>query len=381
MSTDKKLRDKLMKLHWLLGSSNQNERETARAKILELLAKNKKTWNDLTEVMAGKEDGRGWQDVDEADTVGDDDPQTLHPAPLDLIHRLTERYLHLSRAQRVALNLWIAHTHVYIRFSITPRLALVSPVRGCGKTTALNLADALSRNASKVDHITPAVLFRLIDRDRACVLLDEVDNQDLPANPTLRAVINSGHHCGGKIMRYIDGGLRTFTTFAPMALAVIGKLPFPVLHRSIVLHMERAPDVNLERFDPRTIPEQERMCRAVYNKMFAWAQRCRLNLDPPMPKELRNRPADNWRVLFAIADACSPEWGKAARDAAIELSKGQDEDPGVQLLFDVCDIFNSRPTLDRIGSAILVQELIDLPDGRWSEWRGVHDDSTPRKIT
>ena len=38
-----RLRDKLKKLHALLGSNNANEREAARAKIDELLAKSKKT--------------------------------------------------------------------------------------------------------------------------------------------------------------------------------------------------------------------------------------------------------------------------------------------------------------------------------------------------
>jgi hypothetical protein len=45
-----------------------------------------------------------------------------------------------------------------------------------------------------------------------------------------------------------------------------------------------------------------------------WARQCRLNLDPPMPEELRNRAADNWRPLLSIADACSPAWGKSARE-------------------------------------------------------------------
>lgn len=70
----------------------------------------------------------------------------------------------------------------------------------------LNIVKALGCRARKTDHVTAAVLFRLIDRDRPTLLLDEADNQDLANNPTLRSVINSGHHCDGKIMRYL--GLR-----------------------------------------------------------------------------------------------------------------------------------------------------------------------------
>ncbi len=184
MSGDK-LCDKLRKLHARMGSDNAAEREAARLKIVELLAKNKKNWNDLLELVSGG-NTQGWKADDEP---GDTNVANDRPAPLDLIHHILQRHLHLTKHQFVALTLSIAHTFVYFRFSITPRLALLSPVRGCGKTTALNIIKALAFKARKVDNITSAALFRLIDREHACVLLDEVDNLDLLNNPTLRAVI------------------------------------------------------------------------------------------------------------------------------------------------------------------------------------------------
>jgi hypothetical protein len=100
-----------------------------------------------------------------------------------------------------------------------------------------------------------------------------------------------------------------------------------------------------------------------------------------MPPEIRDRAADNWRVLFAIADATSAEWGKAAREAAVELHHGRDEDLKVQLLIDVRDIFNRRPSLDRIGSEALVTALIELAEERWGEWRGPRGDGPPRQLS
>jgi bacterioferritin-associated ferredoxin len=173
---------------------------------------------------------------------------------------------------------------------------------------------------------------------------------------------------------------RRFTTFAPLSLAAIGSLPLPILHRGIIIRMERAPrTAQLERFDPKTSPEQQRMCGAVHDATLEWARETQFDADPPMPEGLHNRAADNWRVCFAIADAAGGEWAKAARDAAIELSRGQDEDMGVQLLLDVRGILD-RLALDRIGSGRLVGELVDLPDGRWSEWRGVKGDNAPRAL-
>ena len=147
--------------------------------------------------------------------------------------------------------------------------------------------------------------------------------------------------------------------------------------------MKRAPatDESLIRFDPKVSPRQRADLETIYSQVFAWAQQCqKINLDPPMPAGLRNRAADNWRVLLAIADACSPEWDKAARDAAIELSAGLDEDLGVRLLSDIRDTFD-RQAVDRLPSAMLIEALIDLPDGLWSEWRGPQDNQMPHKLT
>jgi hypothetical protein len=382
-SAAEKLRKKLKALFALLGSTNAGEREAARSKIDEVLAKSKKNWNDLTELLVTG-NAQGWHDDEQhtVDAAGSPDDRSEHPAPLDLIRRILRRHLHLTEHQFVAVALWVAHTFAFSRFAVTPRLVLESPVRGCGKTTLLNIIKTLAFKTTKSDHVTAAVLFRLIDRDRPTLLLDEADNQDLPHDPTLRAVINSGHHCDGKIMRYLDGRITEFSTFAPLALATISKVPLPILHRSIVIHMERSPESEtLARFDPKTILEQAQDCIIIYRETLSWAQRCELKPDPAIPEGLRNRPADNWRALLSIADACSPAWGELAREAAVALSKGRDEDLGVLLLSDIRDVFDHRPATDRLASAVIVTDLIEMPHGLWSEWRGPRDDQTPRKLS
>jgi len=387
LTAAEKLALKIMKLFALLGSNNAGERATAHAKIEELLAQDKKSWNDLPEFLAVGKSVQEKIDREKNANAQDAEPdvgvdEKVGPAPLDLIRHILRRHLHLTDHQFTAVTLWIAHTFLYARFAVTPRLALESPVRGCGKTTALNIIKILAFRTRKSDNTTAAVLFRLVDRERPTLLLDEADNQDLPNDPTLRSVINSGHHCDGKIMRYLDGQIREFSTFAPLAFATISKLPLPILHRSVAIHMKRSPaSETLARLDPKTIDGQAADCNIVYAEMNRWARQCKLNPDPAMPEGLRNRPADNWRVLLSIADACSPAWGELAREAAIALSKSQDEDLGVLLLSDIRDIFDRRPTVDRLASAVIVAGLNELPDALWSEWRGPRDDQTPRRFS
>jgi hypothetical protein len=108
---------------------------------------------------------------------------------------------------------------------------VTSPVRGCGKTTLLDLLEAMCVRPLKSDSITAASIYHAVDREHPTLLIDEADNLGLAFNGALRAVLNSGHRRGGKVTRYHGGQARSFATFAPVAVAAIGTLPLPVMHR------------------------------------------------------------------------------------------------------------------------------------------------------
>jgi hypothetical protein len=277
------------------------------------------------------------------------------PGPLDLITYILKQYVEMRKHEYLAVALWITHTHVFEQFMVSPRLAIVSPVRGCGKTIVLSILNVLWAQPEKTDGITPAAIFRLIDDNRPTLLCDETDNYDLANNGSFRAVLNSGHRRGGSVIRVIDGAPRRYSTFAPVALAVIGTLPLPLIQRSVVIRMTRTDGSReLRRFDEGDLVDLETIWAAVYR----WAIHVKLSTDPPMPTGVRNRAADNWRPLLATADACGEDWGAAARKAAVAMSSGhQDEDAAVMLLGDIRQIFDER-RIDRITSAVLVAALL-----------------------
>lgn len=266
---------------------------------------------------------------------------------------------------------------------VTPRLALISPVPGCGKTRELAVIEQLAFRPARMDNATPAVIYHLIDQHRGTLLIDEADNLGLRENGILRAVLNSGHLKGGNIRRLIMGAPKKFNTFAPVAFAVIGSLPLPLMQRSVVIHMERTADDNaaLKRFDSGD-SETMRRINIVYGFIRHWvAAKPTLDLDPALPKGLKNRVADNWRPLIAIADCFGPYWAQAAREAAITFTQAyHDEDAGVILLSDLRDIFN-RTGADRMFTIDLIAALLEIEDSGWSEYRGVRDDQTPRKLS
>jgi hypothetical protein len=115
--------------------------------------------------------------------------------------------------------------------------------------------------------------------------------------------------------------------------------------------------------------------------MLRWAKDAEIASDPPMPASLRDRQADNWRPLIAVADAFGADWAMRARDAAVSwTSQHQDEDAAVVLLRDIRNIFDGRG-IDRLPSKTIVDHLNGADDALWSEWRGINGNQQPRKLS
>jgi hypothetical protein len=210
------------------------------------------------------------------------------------------------------------------------------------------------------------------------LLIDEADGLNLNhRDGKLRSLFNSGHRRGGSINVFVAGRPQRYRTFAPLAIAAIGMLPLPLMHRAVVINMQRSGT------PLRQLDDGELAFRITRTAIEKWSATFQLELAaaPKMPAALRNRAADNWRSLLSIADVLG--CGTEARAAAVALSADRpDEDPGVTLLKDIRTIFQGLgPMVDRIASLALVEALLGLEDGLYNEWRGPHDDRAPRKLT
>jgi len=172
-------------------------------------------------------------------------------------------------------------------------------------------------------------------------------------------------------------GTKTYWTYAPIAIAAIGKLTNTLTQRSIIINMQRRPpDVSLERLnelDPTFLMGMG----LIRDEIRKWVNTSKLEQDPENP--VINRYADNWRPLLAIAD--SLDRGDEAREAALAMCAGlPDEDPKVDLLMDIRDIFDALG-VDRVFSRDLLEKLHDLEAGMWLEWQGPQGDQQPHKLT
>jgi len=379
------LAHKVRKLSAILLRGNEQEREMARERLEQLLTKNRRNLGDVDRLIALSFNNPERTRHDDSDDE-DEPPLPLAGRARDvfaLVDWMLRRFLFLECHQYTALALWILHSFVFREFQHTPRLALVSPVRGCGKSVALNLCAKLCCRAHKLGAVSTAALVRLIDQDQQTLLLDEADNLDFANDTLLRAILNDGFEGGGIRSLVFKNEPRELKLFAPLALGAIGRLPLPLMSRSIVINMFRASPRNtkqLERFDPKNQELLEEL-DVIYRHAFAWAQqvRTRLCTDPPMPDRFYGRAADRWRVLFSIADAL--DRGDQARQAAkVFASEHTDEDVKIELLADIRRVFGAF-AVDQIGTELLLQHLLMLDDNCWTEFRGEHGNQTPKPLS
>ena len=290
---------------------------------------------------------------------------------LDSIVSEIRRYLVLPDLAAESIALWVTAMHCLNNWSVSPRLAFVSPEKRCGKTTALSVIQNLVLRPLPASNITSAAVFRAIDKASPTLLIDEADTF-LPDNDELRGVLNSGHHrAQAYVVRTVGDNHEPtrFCTWAPVVIAMIGELPDTLQDRSISIHLKRKTTMDkVERF---RIDKVEHFIE-LRSKIIRWikdAQRQLIQWDGSVPLGLHDRAADNWRPLLAIADTASGKWPELARKAALSLT-GSDEESSdsVLLLRDIHNLFLTLGN-DRLSTHQILGLLHDMDNRPWPEWR------------
>jgi putative DNA primase/helicase len=299
---------------------------------------------------------------------------------LDDITHVARAHLVLPKGAAEVIALWVLHAHAHHCSGISPVLGITSPTPECGKTTCLTLLGALVPRACPTSNITAAALFRTVEKRRPTLLIDEADTF-LKNSDELRGVLNSGHQrSNAYVIRTAghDHEPKRFRTWAPKAVALIGKLPPTLASRAIHIELRRkTASESVERLRSDRLDHLEPLCR----QAARWVADNAISLgstDPLIPEALSGRAADNWRPLIAIADLAGGEWPARVRRIAQELGGRTEQTAGIMLLEDIQRIFIDHGS-DRLFSAELAERLSGMEDRPWPEW---HQGKpiTPRQI-
>jgi hypothetical protein len=306
---------------------------------------------------------------------------------LDQVAAELARYVAFpSPEARDAVALWAAHAHAVNAFESTPRLALLSPEKGSGKTRTLEVLDLLVPEPMHTVNATAAAIFRTVEAHQPTLLFDEADTIFGPLargdHEELRGLVNAGHRKGAVAYRCVGDPakmeVKAFPAFCAVAIAGIGDLPDTILDRAVLVRMRRrGPGEQVEPFRHRLAAPR---LRDLHQALAAWAWTYQDRLtqaEPEMPPGLVDRPADVWEALLAIADLAGGDWPMRARKAAVKLNRERGEaDPslGVKLLADTQAAFDTDKA-DRLATDDLLKRLCAMEESPWGNLRGVSLDA------
>ena len=306
------------------------------------------------------------------------EPVNIHPEPVagnDLLNELFNTYamyVVLPEHGATTLSLWTLHTYMLDAAEATPILAIESPEKRCGKTRLMSVLSETAYETMAASNISPASLFRSMEKWRPTLLIDEGDSF-LKDNEELRGVLNSGHTRSTAYVIRCQGDEHEptkFSTWGAKAIALIGKLSGTLEDRSIVIAMRRKKKgegverLRLDRDKATFLAIRQKCTRFAKDNIEAL-----IEADPSIPDMLHDRAADNWRPLIAIADLGGGEWSIKARQAALALSGMVDDNEaaGILLLRDIHEYFPQSGT-DRVLTAHLIEHLSTLEEHPWAGW-------------
>ncbi|MFE9174323.1 DUF3631 domain-containing protein [Streptomyces kebangsaanensis] len=298
-------------------------------------------------------------------------------AVLDELRAAIGRYVVLpSEEALTAVTLWVAATHIQSVLQHAPRLAVVGPTKGCGKSRLLDVLHETVHRPMMTVNTSPAVVFRVIGKNPPTLLVDEADTIFGPKagdKEDLRGLLNAGHQRNRPAWR-ISGPEQkptSFPTFAMAALAGIGDLPDTIMDRAVVLRMQkRKPGERITPFRSRySVPE----LNAVRDRLAAWLTPLRgtaAGLVPQMPVE--DRAADTWEPLVTVADLAGGHWPDQARAACLAMTRSevlQDEQTTLKtrLLRDIRRIFDTEGT-EVLRTQDMLAALVQDAEAPWAEY-------------
>ena len=299
-------------------------------------------------------------------------PLRVDGAPLaeEIRTRLLAHVVFARTADADVATLWAIGTYLMDTWRLWPRLTITSPTRQCGKTTLLEVLEAVVMRGLAVSNATSASIFRAIEGWRPTLLCDEADTW-MKDNKELSGVLNSGHtRRTARVIRTEEnksgGRARVptlFSTWAAMVIAGIGSQRDTLMSRSIVVSLARKlPGESVERM-PSDL--HERMLQ-VRRQILRWTNDNKvrigaMDVEPPPCGD--DRRLDNhtpvWRVALALGGPW-PDRIAAAYAAGSPAGAAAEEPTNVLLLGDVHDTF-VRHGASRIStSRNLLQELLGM---------------------
>ena len=308
----------------------------------------------------------GQPPADDLDVKPWDEPVAL----ATILDAIVERFNHyisaLSDGIAEAVALYVPFTYAIDHTIYAPRLLLKSPVRGCGKSTFIDILGQLVRRPEILLSISRAEMLHILDEEQRVLLLDEAD-YSVKGHKALFAILNGGWYRPTAYLRQRDRGHgRRYCVYGPVIFGAIGNLLDSLEDRCIIVELEaETPEEKSRRqkFRADRAPELHDLAR----KCRRWVMDNSEIIDaydPAMPELKSSRAEDNWRMLVSLADLAGGDyWPTRAREIAVKLSGSatQTESEPLMLIRDIDACWGTKPVVKSVELTTKLQRLEGRP--------------------
>ena len=307
----------------------------------------------------------------------------------DIREYLTKYVAFNNENHSLILAMWALHTWVFEYQNTTPYIYLSSQEKQSGKSLTLEVLETITKNPVKSTDMTPAVMFRLIDKFKPTIMLDEVDTIfNGKANEHMRGLINTGYKKGGNVYRCdasTELGVVPYSTFSPKILAGIDNkcLPDTIADRCIPIKLTRISqeDIDSDRVETFYAEDAEEEANALLDKMVDATIAIVDKVSGIRPDEMKNIKPRQWEIsrpLVSLAMLIDPS-GELESDLKSALVEAFESEDSVQnlsvlqtVLTDIKEIFDDMITLgdkfpDKIHTDAIISKLNEKSGGeRWT---------------
>lgn len=281
------------------------------------------------------------------------------------LYGLIDAYMVIDDCYKIAFVLWVIFSHLVEHSDIAPIAWITSPEKQCGKSTLFGLFARVVDRPFTANNITQAVLYRVMDKYKPCLLVDEIDTS-LKDKGELLGIINAGYSRHASITPRINtdngGAVDTFNAYGAKVFSGIGEMQGTFASRSIRFNLRRKHQgETAQRLTQKTLSHAK--TDAVKSKVKRWANDnvdAILAVDIPL-LPINDRDFDNWELLLKIASRLGIYDRAVNACLAICQIKGE-LSQGERLLADIRAIWNGG---DKMGSGLLLDRLNALEEAEW----------------
>lgn len=250
---------------------------------------------------------------------------------VERIVRILDHTVVLDMPNKQLVALYILNSYVYEKFDFCPLLCITAPTKGCGKSTLAEVMASLVKTPFMTVNASAAAIFRLIDRDKPCVIADETDTWSSNLKQDLSYVFNGGFSkANAKVLRCVQSGddIKEYDVYCPKVIVGIGDfLSSTTKSRSLFITMKRKKvDDHIRR-----LSDFQEDIDVLKEELLSWSE----GYEPSLTLAKIDRESDKLEAIRTIA----LELAVDITDMEFSLVEDDDPDDDEVMIRGVLELF------------------------------------------